>query len=83
VDVSASQKNADEAACWKYVLNSPEGRKEVDTLKVARFIGGGVISLAVQSAEDPSNGKDPKSDSNNKLVHQSCMQQKGYKAQMG
>jgi len=82
-DVSASQKESDEAACWNYVLNTPEGRKEVDALKVARFIGGGVISLAVQSAEDQSKGNDPKMDGNNKLVHQTCMQQKGYTTHIG
>ena len=82
-DVSLSQRDADDGACWNYVLNTPEGRKEVENLKLARFIGGGVISLAVQSAENSDTKDDPKKDSNNKLTHQACMQQKGYKAQLG
>lgn len=82
-DVSLQQRDADEAACWNYVLNTPEGRKHVENLQVARFIGGGVFSVAAQSAENSGNNNDPKKDSNNRLAHNDCMLGKGYKLQMG
>jgi hypothetical protein len=76
------QRDADEAACWNFVLNTSEGRKQVENLKLARFIGGGVFSLAAQSAENSGN-TDPKKDSNNELVHHDCMRGKGYQTQSG
>lgn len=76
--VSASQTKSDEAACWHHVLNTPEGREEVETIKIARLIGGGLIGYAAWTVMDQANGSDIDQE-NNKLAHQDCMKRKGYR----
>jgi hypothetical protein len=82
VGVLESQRQSDSDACWDYVMNSPEGRQQVDLLKASRVIGGGVFALAMMGSEQRSRDYDVRKDPSYWPVHNDCMTRKGYAVSM-
>jgi hypothetical protein len=73
----------DSAACWKQVLDTPEGQQQARSINDARAVGavlgGGVLAAAYLAANESADKPDPKKDHGNWLVHDGCMQRKGYR----
>lgn len=75
--ISPNQREQDSANCWKYAMESREGKDEANMVNGARVLGGGLFAVAMMASEE-----DPKKDMGNWSTHASCMQRKGYKPEV-
>lgn len=75
--LSQADVQAQEDACWNYVLNTPEGRQKVYALRAFWVVTGGPVLLLT------FNKKNPKDESANSLIFSKCMTDHGFARSRG